>query len=263
MSDSNQDSPYKICQTLQRGLELMQCFNSMTNTASRISELSKQTGLHRTTVKRLLETLRQSGFVKYDPVTGLYSLTYQVKSLSCGYRDTVEVVEVAWPVMKEISKQTVWPCSILIFDKDEMVVRSTTRPYSRLSFHSALPGRRMPVLKTAAGRAFLSFVSQQEQELILQLLKDKNDQYSLYAQDDEYIKKAINETQSRGYGINSGEWQDEPKFGAIAFPIVKDHEVIACLNCVYLLSAVKKLNNFQTLVDTLKTGKKQIEQLIN
>lgn len=263
MSSSDQESPYKTCQTLQRGLQLIQCFNSMTNTASRVSELSKATGLHRTTVKRLLETLRESGFVKYDPITGLYSLTYQVKSLSCGYRDTVEVVEMAWPIMKEISKQIVWPCSILTFDKDEMVARNSTRPYSRLSFHSAIPGRRMPVLKTAAGRAFLSFVSQQERELILQLLQDKNDEYSSYAKDPEYIKNVISETRTRGYGINSGDWEDEPKFGAIAFPIIKNHEVIACLNCVYLLSAVKKLKNFQTLVDTMKAGKNQIEQLIN
>lgn len=261
MTDQH-SSPYKSCQTLQRGLQLIQCFNNMTNTASRVSELSKATGLHRTTVKRLLETLRESGFVKYDAITGLYSLTYQVKSLSCGYRDTVEVVDIAWPVMKEVSKQIVWPCSILTFDQDEMVVRNSTRPYSRLSFHSAIPGRRMPVLKTAAGRAFLAFVSQQERELILQLLQDKQDAYSSYAHDATYIQKIVYETHVRGYGINSGDWEDEPKFGAIAFPIIKHGEVIACLNCVYLLSAVQKLNNFQHLVETMKLGQQKIEQLI-
>lgn len=262
MAQVDRENPYKTCQTLQRGLELIQCFNGMNDTACKVSDLSKLTGLHRTTVKRLLETLRQSGFVHYDTITGLYSLTYQVKSLSCGYRDSVEVVEQAFPVLKEISKQIAWPCSILVIDKDEMVVRSSTRAYSHLSFHSSLPGRRMPILRTAAGQAYFSFMTKTEQELILELLIEKNDAYSDLAKDREFINNVVNQTIQRGYGLNNGEWKDEPKFGAIAFPIIKDHKVIACINCIYLLSAVKKLNNLPLLIETMKAGKNKIEQLL-
>lgn len=262
MAQEDQDTPYKTCQTLQRGLELIQCFNGMNDTACKVTELSKLTGLHRTTVKRLLETLRQSGFVHYDAITGLYSLTYQVKSLSCGYRDTVEVVELAFPILKEISKKIAWPCSILLFDKDEMVVRSSTRAYSHLSFHSSLPGRRMPILQTAAGQAYFSYMTQTEQELVLELLIEKADAYSELAKDREFIGRLVSQTKQRGYGLNNGEWKDEPKFGAIAVPIMKDHKVIACINCIYLIHAVKKLNNLQLLVDTMKVGKNKIEQLL-
>lgn len=262
MPSSNQSSPYKTCQTLQRGLELIQCFNGMNDTACRVSDLSKLTGIHRTTVKRLLETLRQSGFVHYEAVTGLYQLTYQVKSLSCGYRDSVEVVEQAFPVLKEISKKIAWPCSILIFDKDEMVVRSSTRAYSHLSFHSSLPGRRMPILCTAAGQAYFSFMTETERELVLELLIEKDDIYSDLAKDQEFISRVVSQTNQRGYGLNNGEWKDEPKFGAIAVPIIKDHKVIACINCIYLINAVKKLNNLQFLIDSVKAGKNKIEQLL-
>ncbi|WAB99750.1 helix-turn-helix domain-containing protein [Pseudomonas putida] len=262
MPQSVKPSIYRTSQTLQRGLELIQCFNGMENTASTVSDLSKQTGLHRTTVKRLLETLRVGGFVKYDPITSLYSLTFHVNSLSCGYRETVRVVEIAGPVIKEISKQIAWPCSILIFDHDEMVVRSSTRAYSHLSFHSVLPGRRLPLLKTAAGKAFFAFSSPQEQIAILEILKEKNDRYSLLATDTEYVRQVIEETQGTGYGINSGDWEEEPKFGAISFPIIMDGQVIACLNCIYLLNAVMKLNNLNHIATALINGKTKIEQLI-
>lgn len=263
MSQAQNETPYKACQTLQRGLELIQCFNGMDATACRISELSKQTGIHRTTVKRLLETLRLSGFVQYDPVTGLYSLTHQVKSLSCGYRDTIEIVELGFPILKEISKKIAWPCSILLFDKDEMVVRNSTRAYSHLSFHSSLPGRRMPILCTAAGQAYFSHMTKPEQELVLQLLIDRNDEYSNLARDHQYIEELVKQTRKRGYGLNNGQWKAEPKFGAIAVPIMKNQKVISCINCIYLISAVKKLNNLQDLIIEMQKGKYQIEQLLN
>lgn len=262
MSSINQSNPYKTCQTLQRGLELIQCFNGMNDTACRVSDLSKLTGIHRTTVKRLLETLRQSGFVHYDAITGLYRLTYQVKSLSCGYRDSVEVVEQAFPILKEISRNIAWPCSIVMFDKDEMVVRISTRAYSHLSFHSSLPGRRMPILCTAAGQAYFSFMTENEQKLVLELLIEKDDFYSNLAKDNDFVSRVVNQTTQRGYGLNNGEWKDEPKFGAIAFPIIKDHQVIACINCIYLISAVKKMNNLRFLIDAMKAGKTKIEQLL-
>lgn len=262
MSSSNQKSPYKTCQTLQRGLELIQCFNGMNDTACRVSDLSKLTGIHRTTVKRLLETLRQSGFVHYDAVTGLYHLTYQVKSLSYGYRDSVEVVEQAFPILKEISKKIAWPCSILIFDKGEMVVRSSTRAYSHLSFHSSLPGRRMPILCTAAGQAYFSFMTKIEQELVLELLIEKEDIYSDLAKDKDFVSRIVSQTIQRGYGLNNGEWKDEPKFGAIAVPIMKNQKVIACINCIYLISAVKKMNNLQDLISQMRMGKHKIEEML-
>lgn len=262
MSAHNQDNPYKICQTLQRGLELLQCFNEMSYTSGRISELSKATGLHRTTVKRLLETLRLSGYVEYDCVTGLYSLTYHVKSLSRGYRDSVEVVEIAWPILKQTSQQIIWPCSILTFDNGEMVVRDSTRAYSHLSFHSPLPGRRMPLLETAAGRAFIAFVSQQERQIILQLLQDQSKKYTELIRQDESIDKMINQIRRQGYAVNTGDWDDEPRFGAIALPIIKCGQVIACINCIYLLRAVKELNNFDILVKAMREAQIKIYQLL-
>lgn len=262
MSKAPIETSYKTCQTLQRGLALIQCFNAVEATACRISELSERTGIHRTTVKRLLETLRLSGFVQYDAISGLYSLTHQVKSLSCGYRDSVEVVELAFPILKETSKHIAWPCSILLFDKDEMVVRNSTRAYSHLSFHSALPGRRLPLLCTAAGQVYFSYMTQNEQRLVLQLLIDKQDEYSMLAKDQHFITRLINKTRERGYGLNNGEWKDEPKFGAIAVPIMKDDKIIACINCIYLISAVKRLDNLKNLIDQMKNAQQKIENIL-
>src|SRR5690606_36948360 len=129
------------------------------------------TGQHRTTVKRLLETLREVGYVEHDIATNLYRLTFRVQQLSYGYRDTTLVAEVAWPHMRELSQKMVWPCSIVAPEGHEVVVRLTTRPSSRLSCHPGMPGRRLPVLTTAAGRTYFAFASAAARDTMLNMLK--------------------------------------------------------------------------------------------
>src|SRR5690606_2617940 len=142
---TSDDSPYRQNKSLLKGLDLLAQMNRSINASSSISELARSTGTHRTTVKRLLETLKDAGYVEHDVVTNLYRLTFRVQQLSYGYRDTTFVTEVAWPFMRSFSQQMVWPCSLVAPEGDEMVVRVSTRPYSRLSFHPGMPGRRMPM----------------------------------------------------------------------------------------------------------------------
>src|SRR5690606_14904043 len=87
---------YRLNQSLIRGLALLTELNRSANATASIHSLAKATGLHRTTVKRLLETLKQSGYVEHDLATNLYRLTFRVRQLSYGYRDTTLVTDVAW-----------------------------------------------------------------------------------------------------------------------------------------------------------------------
>ena len=49
---------YRPIQSLVRGLSILQAINRAPDGWASIAELSKQTGLHRTTVRRMLETLQ-------------------------------------------------------------------------------------------------------------------------------------------------------------------------------------------------------------
>lgn len=59
-------------QALVRGLEVLRQLAGEAAGLS-VSELSKRTGLHRTTVYRVVRTLESEGFLMVDPVTKLYS----------------------------------------------------------------------------------------------------------------------------------------------------------------------------------------------
>lgn len=263
MADDEADSAqggYRHCQSLTRGLELLAALNRCPGGAAAITELARATGLHRTTVKRLLETLREAGYVESHPATHLYALTFRVQKLSMGFRDNVSITDIAWPWMRALSKAVVWPCSLLTLEGDEMVVRASTRSFSPLSFHPGMPGRRLPLLTTAAGRAYLAFAPAQEQQAILSLLSERDDASGQHARDPRFVDTLIRQTRNRGYALNHGEWGEEPKFGGIAVPLRAHDRVVACLNVIFLLRGVKDEAGLQGILGPLQANARAIEE---
>ncbi|MDY0272452.1 MAG: IclR family transcriptional regulator C-terminal domain-containing protein [Advenella sp.] len=254
-------SAYRQNKSLLKGLSLLAEMNRSANASCMIADLAKATGIHRTTVKRLLETLKEAGYVEHDVVTNLYRLTFRVQQLSYGYRDTTRITEVAWPHMRSFSQKMVWPCSLVAPEGDEMVVRISTRPYSRLSFHPGMPGRRLPVLTTAAGRAYLAYASEASRETILNMLEGRSALVTgTSLKNSEFIQTLLEQTRERGYALNQGEWEDEPKFSAFAMPICNENkEAIVSLNVVFLTSALKDKNRQEELLHEFAETVKKIE----
>lgn len=251
---------YRHCQSLVKGLDILAALNRRPSGAASITELSRMTGVHRTTLKRLLETLREARYVEWDPATNFYRLTFSVRRLSYGFRDSVQISEIAWPQMRVISKAVVWPCSLVTLEGDEMVVRASTRSYSPLSFHPGMPGRRMPLLTTAAGRAYLAFAPDEEQKVLLDMLRDRSDVDAVNAKDAHFIRTLISETRQRGYALNQGEWNVEPKFGGVAVPLRFQDRVLACLNVIFLISAVKENTALTAVASELLAQARIIER---
>lgn len=255
----SESAKYRHCQSLVRGQDLLAAFNAATSATASISELARFTGLHRTTIKRLLETLRETGYVQHDPLTNLYRLTFRVQSLAAGFRDDVSIAEYARPAMRALSKQVVWPCSLTTLEADEMVVRSSTCAYSPLSFHPGMPGRRMPLLTTSAGRAYFSYAPPAEQDVLLAVLRARDDASARLAEDERWLRAMVRATRKRGYAINEGEWEAEPKFGAVAVPLRQGQRVLATMNVIYLQRAVERSGSMGKIAAALQEAAHAIE----
>ncbi|ART53212.1 hypothetical protein CBP34_18215 [Acidovorax carolinensis] len=261
--DPTSSSSYRHCQSLVKGLDLLAALNRHSGAAASIMELSRSTGQHRTTVKRLLETLRDAGYVEWEPHTNLYRLTFRVQRLSYGFRDNVSVTEIAWPHMRALSKTIVWPCSLVSLEGDEMVVRVSTRSYSPLSFHPGMPGRRLPLLTTAAGRTYLAFAPATEQTALIDLLRERPDHSGQLARDRHFVRTMIEKTRERGYGVNQGEWAEEPKFGAVAVPLHRRGRLLGCLNVIFLSRGVTEATALQKIVRELHHTANRIEEVLD
>lgn len=232
------NTAYKQVRGLMRGLALLRAMNGLPDGRASIPLLCDMTGLHRTTVRRLLETLMDEGYVRRSESDDSFRLLLKVRELSEGFTDVEWVSMVAAPVMSHLLSQVVWPSDLSTPDGIYMQIRETTHRFSKLSFHRAMVGRQLPMLMTASGRAYFANCGEEERNDILQLLIHSDDKQAALARDDKYIRNLIRHTVTLGYGTNQADWEAESKIGAIAVPIRYDGRILGCLNVVYLNKAM-------------------------
>ncbi|RYY81851.1 MAG: transcriptional regulator, partial [Comamonadaceae bacterium] len=147
------------------------------------TEIAHACDLHRTTVKRLLETLRWEGFVRAGESDGQYGLTFEVRRLSEGFLDEAWVEKVASPAMHDAVRELLWPSDLATVQGGFMVVRESTHRWSKLSQHRAMIGEKFPLFFTALGRAYLSACSEEEVQALLHLLAERTDAVGAFARD--------------------------------------------------------------------------------
>lgn len=231
---------YTNVRGLARGLQVLRTLNAMDDGRATSQQIADLTGLHRTTVRRLLETLMEEGFVRRSASDDSFRLTLAVRSLSEGFTDTERIATVAPPIMGQLLQRVAWPSDLTTPDGDAMIIRETTHRFSRLSFHRAMVGRRLPILLTAAGRAYFATCPDEEREDILELLRSGagGEEQQAFARNDALVRKLIQRVREDGFGSNHGDWAAQAKIGAVAVAISADERVIASLNVVFLSRAV-------------------------
>lgn len=219
---------------------MLQALNRAPGGISSTSALADACDLHRTTVKRLLETLRADGFVRRGEKEGQYYLTFAVRSLSEGLVDDAWVEQVALPLMRAAVPDLLWPCDLGTVEGGFMVVRESTHRFSRLSQHRGMIGEKLPLFFTAIGRAYLSECSDDELAGLLALLQLRDDAVGAIARDSKEVKRLIAETRDLGYGLSDGDWDQQAPFGAMAVPLKCGGRLVGGLNIIFPKSAVSR-----------------------
>ncbi|MDD2546621.1 MAG: DNA-binding transcriptional regulator [Burkholderiaceae bacterium] len=237
---SPEPSCYKDVRSLTRGLDLLKALNRAPGGRSTSTELAEACGMHRTTAKRLLETLRNEGFVRRGEREGQYYLTFEVRRLSEGFEDETWISAVAAPLMQAAVRELLWPCDLSTVEGGFMVVRESTHRWSALSQHRAMIGEKMPMLVTALGRAYLAACSPEQREALLWLQAQRSDWIGDLARDRPAVDRMIAETCQRGFAYNDGEWIREAHFAAVAVPVHCAGQLLAVLNMVFPKAAVSE-----------------------
>lgn len=254
--DPHADRRYKPVQGLARGISILWTLRTYPAGTASASRLAIDTGLHRTTVKRLLETLCDTGFVQHAPLVGSYSLTFKVSQLGEAYQDIESIGDISRPFLRKLTEKVLWPCNIVTLDREaQLIVRESTHALSPLSFRGGALGQEVPILQSAVGRAYLAFCPEVERNAILSVLRASNASNRKYLAVGNRSETSIFEEVRRlGYALNGArDGGRAARFGAIAVPIREGSKVLGCINIVYLRSA--------TSVDQML--KKHLGELIN
>ncbi len=264
MADSS-DLPgvYKQVTGLSRGLAVLQCLTALPQGRASAGDVARQTGIHRTTVRRLLETLQREGFVERNDNDGSFQLTIKIRQLGESLTDHEWVSSLAAPILRRLSEQVVWPCDLSIPNGTAMVIRDSTHHFSPLSFHRGMIGTRLPMLRTAMGRAYLAFSREEVRAAVLRLILDDPDPSARITGSPFPIEEIIRRTREQGFGMNYREWQPDEKTATIALPIMnKTEDVVACINIIVNTVGITVDKMKSDLLPELRAAASAIERLI-
>jgi IclR family mhp operon transcriptional activator len=220
---------------LNRGLEVLTELNRLERAA--INTLAAAVGLPRTTTYRILETLRLAGFVDRDAHDDCYRPTIMVRALSDGFDDEALVAHIAKPLLAALGSQIVWPVAIATPSGSTMMIRETTDRQSPLALEQYSAGVRVPMLASAAGRAYLAFCPAQQRDALLELLARSSLPEDRLARNRIEVERLLNETRTQGFGM-AHRARRVSEETSLAIPVRAKDRILATVTVRYAATAV-------------------------
>jgi len=224
---------YRYVRSLARGLKIL----AELNRAGRgiPSEIANTTGIDRTTVYRLLDTLEQEGFVG-RAAADRFELTIKVRELSEGFTEKDQVAQIVAPELGRLLPKVLWPTDFGTFQQGAMIIRESTHRFSPFSTHRAMIGKSRPVLYSAMGRAVVAAATPTERNMMLRLIANSKQPDASQARDHRYLRTLLKQTRMRGYASSVG--LVEPHISAIALPVRLGTRVVGAINLIFYSSAM-------------------------
>jgi IclR family pca regulon transcriptional regulator len=149
--------------SLERGIAVIQVF-SRERPALTLSEVARLTGTSRATARRILLTLEKLGHVRSDG--RLFSLTPRVLTLGWAYLASLNLAELAQPLMEDLSERTKESCSMATFDPPDVVYVARV-PTRRIMTIPLGVGARLPAHATSMGHVLLAGIAEDDLERFL------------------------------------------------------------------------------------------------
>ncbi|MCP4319276.1 MAG: helix-turn-helix domain-containing protein [Hyphomicrobiales bacterium] len=200
--------------------------------AMSLSEIHRETGLPKSTLRRLLATLASRRFVRRSLSDKLYRVTVTLPDISISPvpPGLALVADIGLTHALVMTKKISWPSDIHIFEKHWMRIVESTRAVSPFSLYLGQVDRRLNLFGCATGAACLS---QMDEERVRQLFDDPDKEYRFHPARFGItwtkLQHYLNKTREIGYGVRhpnyGGETVVNDKLSAIALPLRRDGEV--------------------------------------
>ena len=207
-------------QSVYRSLMLLNCLGDESGPLG-LSELSRAVVLPKSTTKRLLATLLQSEYVKYDEQTEKYELGSQILRLGSRMLNSLELRNEARDValkLRELTGQTVF---VAVLDKFEVIY--IDKFAGEISMRASV-GSRASAHCTAIGKACLAYLP----EKTLDELLARNELYRLTPNtitDPMMLREELCRIRSQGYAMDEKENREEIR--CVAAPVMNYNGQVA------------------------------------
>ena len=245
----------KISKTTIKAISILEKLNELG--AARNSEIATALDIPRPTCYRLLQTLCVAGVVLNDVNTHVYRPAERVLALSCGFEQETWVSECAKPLMKKLGAELLWPIAIATLNGPSMVLRETTDLQSPLVVRRFLAGRRIGLLSTATGRVYLANCSEEQCDVLIQILQKSSNPKDFPARNATALGKHLHKIRQLGFDTSSLQ-NNATTWRALAVPVYARGKILASLSVRYIQKAVTQAAERENLLPQLRATAKRI-----
>jgi IclR family transcriptional regulator, pca regulon regulatory protein len=215
-------------ETLGRGLALLDCLLEEPGQLT-LAELGRRAGLGPATTLRLLRTLEEAGYVRQDPETRRFRLSW--KLLRGGLAPIMEVAEAGRPHLEALAARLDEATGMAVLDGTQVrcVLRVSS---SRLVSANVSPGTVFPAHATAMGKVLLAHAGPRvARELVRREPLRRFTPRTIV--DPDQLLTHLARVAEQGYAISDGEW--EVGLRSLAAPVRAGRGRVVAAACVLLV----------------------------
>jgi IclR family transcriptional regulator, mhp operon transcriptional activator len=152
----------------------------------------------------------------------------------------------------------VWPVAVATPAGSAMMIRETTDRQSPLALEQYGAGVRVPMLGSAAGRAYLAFCSDQQRDALLELLSNSSLPEDRVAADRLEVERLLTETRTQGFGMahRSRRVSEET---SLAVPVRARDRILAAVTVRYAATAVPLRTAVEQFLPKMREVAQKIE----
>jgi DNA-binding IclR family transcriptional regulator len=245
-----------IVPALAQGLGILSLFGGDSRTLT-APEIARKLSLPRTKVFRLLQTLMSMDYLRCAPDKRHFSLGPALLGRGFEYLASLDMVEIAQPILQRLRNQTGLSSHMAIRDGREIIYVSRFAARSTIASSVSI-GTRFPVHATIMGRMTIFEMGDKELE---RLFRDqplqrftKQTPTTLKA-----LKALLAEDRARGYAVSQAFF--ESGVSAIAAP-VRDSagRVVAAINVTAVNAHIDEQDMYGALKDAVVEAAREISQ---
>jgi IclR family pca regulon transcriptional regulator len=228
-------------QSLDRGLRVIQAFSERESLT--VSEIAELTGFSRPTVRRLLLTLQELGYVTQSE--GHFHLTPRVLTLAYSYLSGVQLSRLAQPHLERVAEKTSESCSMGALDDTDVVYLAGV-PTKWIMRVTMTVGTRLPAYASSLGRAILAYLPAQQLDRYFQRAELRPVTPHTITDEGE-LRAELARIREHGWALVDQEF--EIGLRSLGVPVHNaDGKVVASVNCSTHVGRVDR----DTLVDDFR-----------
>lgn len=239
---------YPPVKSVCRALDVLLTVNKLR--IASVTAIHDETGFPKSTIVRMLETLRAEGYVARDNMCGGYRVTARVNRLNAGYEGISQVIEVARPLAIDLTHRLKWPIGIGVIDGDAIAIKFWTGTISPWAHTNTVLGLRPELLTTAMGRAYLAFCDDDERNAQLGRLRADPARGFGEAEEREF-RELLAGVRRDGYALRDPSTKPF-RITTVGAPILEGDVVRALVSISFFTSAVPRERLLDQIVAPLR-----------